>query len=113
MLWVEDCKAGEQVQLAERTTFIDTDKFPELKDSLKTTYKKLELALWDKPYFISLRNALCKRNTALFEPDGIHLTTGGNELMARNIGELLINRFPERLLPKASLDQPWSANRIK
>ena len=104
MLWVEDCQVGEKVREAERTRFVDTEKFPDLKQSVSITYNKLECVLWDKPYFVSLRNALCQRTTPLFQPDGIHLTSEGNEVIAGNIGELLINRFRQRLFTRASPD---------
>ncbi len=100
MPWVERCKAGKRVQQAERTTFMDIAKFPDLKESVTTTYDKLESTLWDKPYFVSFRNALCKRSEGLFRPDGIHLNDQGNELMASVIGKLLIKKFPDRICPK-------------
>ena len=100
MLWVEHCKVGKRVQQAELTTFMDIAKFPDLKDSVTTTYDKLESALWDKPYFVSFRNTLCKSSVGLFRPDGIHLNDQGNELMASVIGKLLIKKFPDRICPK-------------
>lgn len=102
MLWVEDCQVGEKIKQDERARFVDAEKFPDLKQSVSLTYNKLECVLWDKPYFASLRNALCQRTTALFQPDGIHLTSEGNGVIAGHISELLINRFRERLFTRAS-----------
>lgn len=102
MLWVEHCEQDEGVQQAERTTFMDIAKFPDLKDSVTTTYDKLESTLLDKPYFVSLRNAFCKRTEGLFRPDGIHLNDQGNKLMAGIIGKLLIKRFPGRICSQES-----------
>jgi lysophospholipase L1-like esterase len=99
ILWAENCSVTTDVHQAERTMFLDVTKFPVVKESLNATYNELEATLKNKPYFVSLRDSLCGRTTGLFEPDGIHLTTRGDELMAGIIGELLIKTFPEKLLP--------------
>ena len=109
MLWVEDCQIGEAVKRAERSMFVDSQKFPDLKQSLNTTYNKFERELRNKPYFVSLRNVLCERKVAFFQPDGIHVTSEGDEVIARNIGKLLINRFPRTLVPQATGDADKSS----
>jgi len=96
MLWVENCKAPENVRQAEKTTFVDADKFPLLRQSVRNTYAALEEALRSKSYFVNFRNTLCSRTTPLFWPDGIHLRHNGNELVAGRMAELLIQRFPDK-----------------
>lgn len=102
VLWVENCQVGEEVNLAESAMFLDARKFPDLKQSVETTYDKLERELSNKPYFVSLRNSLCGRQTACFQPDGIHLTYRGNEEMAQKIGELIIGKFGDTLISQAA-----------
>jgi hypothetical protein len=97
MLWVEDCTPPENVKSGERGTFIDKNRFPDLEMSVRSTYKALEDALQHKPYFVSFRNVLCGRTAPLFWPDGIHLRDEGNDIAAREIGVLLIDRFPVEL----------------
>ncbi|MFH0960904.1 MAG: SGNH/GDSL hydrolase family protein [Pseudomonadota bacterium] len=110
VLWVENCQVGEAVNLEESTMFLDARKFPDLKQSVETTYNKLEHELLNKPYFVSLRNSLCGRQTACFQPDGIHLTCQGNEEMAQRIAELIIGRFRDTLISRAAKnwDQSFS-----
>ncbi|MGC8659745.1 MAG: SGNH/GDSL hydrolase family protein, partial [Desulfomonilaceae bacterium] len=100
MLWVEDCQVDRTVLKGERNTFLDIAKFPAMKDSVNIIYDKLESTLSTKPYFLSLRNALCTRKRVSFYPDGIHLNNHGNEVMAKVIGELLIKKFPARICPQ-------------
>ncbi len=69
---------------------------------METTYNKLERELSNKAYFVSLRNSLCGRRTACFQPDGLHLTYRGNEEMAQKIGELVIERFGDTLISLAA-----------
>jgi hypothetical protein len=97
MLWIEDCNLPEKVKSGERSTFIDKNRFPDLETSVRTTYKALEDKLRGRPYFVSFGNALCDRTAPLFWPDGIHLRREGNEIVAREIGALLLHRFPEEL----------------
>jgi hypothetical protein len=97
MLWVERCEAQADVKQAERTLFVDTDKFPQLRESVRITYDALEDALRYKPYFASFRNVLCNRTEALYRPDGIHVKYSGTELIAEKLGELLLRRFPEKM----------------
>lgn len=105
LLLVEDCQVGERIKSAERTRFLDTEKFSDLKKSLNTTYDKFERKLENKPYFASLRNVLCDRTSAFYQPDGIHLTYEGNEEIARNLGQLLIDRFSQSLFSRVSGNQ--------
>lgn len=94
ILWVENCETQQSVRQAESSLFVDIEKFPNLKQGVRTTYDALERALQNKPYFVSFRDVLCKRTTALFWPDGIHLNSPGNEIVAENIGQLLMRGFP-------------------
>lgn len=104
LLWVENCQVGDRTKSAERTIFLDAQKFSDLKQSLHVIYDTLERELGGKSYFVSLRNALCERTTAFYQPDGIHLTSEGNEEIARNLGELLVNRFSQSLFSRATKD---------
>jgi lysophospholipase L1-like esterase len=94
ILWAEKCEQAG-VKESEKALFVDMNNFPVLRQSIGNTYDALEKALGDRPYFVTLRNALCNRSTGLYWPDGIHLKPEGNELMAATIGELLVKRFPD------------------
>jgi len=97
ILWVENCEARKSVKQAERSLFVDAEKFPALRQSVRNTYDALEHALQARAYFASFRNVLCNRTTALYRPDGIHLTTEGNEIVATKIGEMLTGRFRDSI----------------
>ncbi len=97
MLWVEKCESPKEVKALERNAFLDTEKFVGMKASVNATYEALENVLQHKPYFVSLRDALCNRTVPAYWPDGIHLRYKGNGVIAHQIAKILKRRMKGEL----------------
>lgn len=77
--WVEpDPAAFPERELARRM-----DLLPVMRGSFGNIYGALEAALAGKPYFVNLRGAFAGRGFAAYQPDGIHNTDQGREVLAQ------------------------------
>lgn len=102
LLWVEQCRPAPDLRREEASFFLDTKKFHTMGQSVTATYGAMERALESKPYFLNLRQALCKRTVPVYWPDGIHLKDQGREMVAERIGRAVLRKFPDRFHPNGS-----------
>ncbi|QLA18316.1 SGNH/GDSL hydrolase family protein [Desulfolutivibrio sulfoxidireducens] len=99
--WAETCgDLDPAVRLDEERTILGRRAFPHVRQNFMIVYAALEQALADRPYFVSLRNALCSRTAPAYTADGVHQTDAGREGVARVIVPLLRQRL-ERVSSKA------------
>jgi len=92
MRWVESC--AEPVPVSEVDNFKSmSERFTTVRHNFVTTYAALSTKLEEKPYFVSIQNSLCHRKKVAFQPDGVHLTREGNEMIARRLSVVMMERF--------------------
>jgi hypothetical protein len=122
--WVEECDVPNDLKQKEQSLIMRWQKLAAVRENFTIPYEALAHKLKDEPYFLSLRNALCKRTTAVYKQDGVHLTDEGREMMGIRIGRILDKRLNEidstprsdrrcesqgrNLSPRASREDPAS-----
>lgn len=85
LLWVETGEPGPAMRDQEREHFINTGRFMAMRESVKTINQAIYERLKNKPYFVDLRNSLLARVKPAYQPDGVHLTDYGRELVGQAI----------------------------
>ncbi|MDQ7785548.1 MAG: SGNH/GDSL hydrolase family protein [Desulfomonilaceae bacterium] len=93
ILWTEECDVPPSVKDKERTFLLNSDRFETVRHNFSLPYLVLADRLKHEPYFVSLRDALCKRTSAAYQPDGVHLTDQGRKTAAIRMGKILEKRI--------------------
>ena len=91
MLWVEQCshEIPPSVKEREKGFILNADRYKVVRENFVTPYQAVEDKLKDKPYFVDLRNILCKRTVSVYQPDGVHLKDAGRRMVARRIADII------------------------
>ncbi len=97
ILWTEDCEVPAAVKEKERSFLLNSDRFATVRHNFSLPYLALAEKLRHEPYFVNLRDTLCKRTTAVYQPDGVHLTDQGRKMAAIRIGKILEKRMKDGL----------------
>lgn len=95
ILWTEDCDVPASVKEKERDFLLNSNRFDTVRHNFSLPYLALAERLKHESYFVNLRNVLCKRTTAVYQPDGVHLTDQGRKMVAIRIGKILEKRMKE------------------
>jgi lysophospholipase L1-like esterase len=93
MLWVETCDIAPAVRTKEKSLLVAAERFGTMRANFTTVYEAMEARLAAKPYFVSLRGALCDRQIPAYKGDGVHLEDDGRAGIAKVIATLLNTRF--------------------
>jgi hypothetical protein len=96
ILWVETGAVAPQVREQEQKYSIQGERFLSVRHNFTVVYQAMAESLKDKPYFINFRNVLCPRSQPVYKPDGVHLKAAGNEMVARELGRILPERWPQK-----------------
>ncbi len=91
-IYVENCEIPESVKRAEKSPLVDSSKLDTMRNNFARPYNSIEERLKSKPYFVTLRNSLCDRTEAAYQPDGVHLTDNGRQMAAGKIAKKIIER---------------------
>ncbi len=86
--WVESRPPRPSVREREEQEIILTRHLA-LRHNFMVVYQALYDRLRDKPYFVDFRDVLEARTEPMYQADGIHLTDGGRELVAKNMGQVI------------------------
>jgi hypothetical protein len=95
ILWAEDCDVPESVKNKEKDFILNSERLSTVRRNFSLPYLALAEKLRHEPYFVNLRDALCKRKDAVYQPDGVHLTDLGRKMVAIRIGRDLEKRLRE------------------
>jgi len=93
LIWVEECRVPESVEQGEKNLVLKADRFATMRSNFMIPYLAIAKRLENKPYFVSFRNVLCERKEPAYQPDGVHLTDAGRELVARHMAPLVEKRM--------------------
>lgn len=96
ILWVEDCDVPAAVRAQEKNMILNSERFAAVRQNFSLPYRALAERLRHQPFFVNLSDALCKRDTAVYQPDGVHLTDQGRKLVAIRMGKILEKRLKSR-----------------
>jgi lysophospholipase L1-like esterase len=96
MLWVEACMVSEKVRKNEKSFILNAERLAILRHNFINVYRLLSDRLGSRSYFVGFRDVLCERKTPAYQPDGVHLTDRGREIVAGKLGRLLLERFFKR-----------------
>ena len=92
-LWIDRCTVPESVQAQEKGVIVNSDRFVTVRRNLTLPYLAIKERLKGKPYFIDFQDALCDRTVAAYEPDGVHTTDAGNEMVAQKMAKAVLERL--------------------
>jgi len=93
ILWTEDCDVPVSVKEKEKGYLLNSDRLTTVRHNFSLPYLALAERLKRGPYFVGLRDVLCKRTAPVYQPDGVHLTDEGRKMVAIRIGSILENRM--------------------
>ena len=93
--WVEECDLPQELKHKEQSLIMRSEKLTATRENFTVPYEALAEKLRHEPYFLNLRYALCKRTTAVYKPDGVHLNDEGRKIMGIRIGRILEKRLQE------------------
>jgi lysophospholipase L1-like esterase len=96
IFYTETGEVAPQIMEKEQNLAIQTERFLAVRHNFAMVYQALLEALKDKPYFFSFQNVLCSRKEPVYEPDGVHLTAPGNEMVARELARVLEERWQQK-----------------
>ncbi len=90
--WVEQGEVIVEVSEKEKRHFVNTDRFSNMRENFNTVYGAILDDLKSKPYFVNFRDVLVSRKEVAYQPDGVHLTAYGRELVAKAMVQTLRSR---------------------
>ncbi|MFW5734436.1 MAG: SGNH/GDSL hydrolase family protein [Oceanidesulfovibrio sp.] len=89
VLWAENAPVADAVRKMEQDYLVNDERFAALNGNFRLVYETLRGRLADKPYFVDLRNALADRTMEAYQPDGVHLTDAGRDMVASRLAPLV------------------------
>lgn len=93
--WVEECDLQHELKQKEHSLIMRSEKLTATRENFTIPYEALAEKLRHEPYFLNLCDALCRRTTTVYKPDGVHLTDQGRKMMGIRIGHILEKRLQE------------------
>jgi lysophospholipase L1-like esterase len=93
ILWVEECQVPPIIRSAEKDPIVDAERFSTMRQNFAIPYLAFLDHLSGKAYFVNFRNALCQREAAAYQPDGVHLTDAGRRMIAEKMYRILKERI--------------------
>ncbi|THB66490.1 MAG: SGNH/GDSL hydrolase family protein [Desulfovibrio sp.] len=95
ILWVETGEVDPEVLAQEHDHLFQSGSFETMRDNFRLVYDALYERLKDKEYFVDFRNVLCSRTEPVYNPDGVHLTDRGREMVAEAMAVVLAERLDD------------------
>ncbi len=90
--WEEQGEVVLEVKEKEAQHFVNTDRFTNMRNNFTTVYNAISNEIKDRPYFVDFRDVLVKRQQVGYQPDGVHLTDYGREMVAQAMARTLLER---------------------
>lgn len=93
ILWVETGEVAPEVRTEEEAHLFQSASFDTMRENFRIVNDALYERLKDKEYFVDFRNVLTARTGPVYNPDGVHLTDAGRDMVARNMSRVLAERL--------------------
>lgn len=107
-MWAEHGDVAPAVKALEQDHFINTERFSTMRSNFQTVYNTLRSRLGKHDFFVDFSNALVDRTEAAYQPDGVHLTDAGREMVATKLAPVALEymsrstRYRKRLQATAN-----------
>ncbi|TVM17315.1 SGNH/GDSL hydrolase family protein [Oceanidesulfovibrio indonesiensis] len=93
VLWAENAGAvDENVRAMEADYLVNRRQLQTMNDNFRMVYEALRSRLADKPYFVDMGDALTNRSEQAYQPDGVHLTDVGRQMIAAQLAPRIIEQ---------------------
>lgn len=90
--WVEGPGVSPEVRDREASIMKRAGRFAVARENFNTIYGAMYERLRGKPYFVDFRDVLILRSEPVYQPDGVHLTDEGREMVAAGLARALEER---------------------